>query len=141
MSGPDEVVRLLGLQPHPEGGWYRETWRDAGGDGSRSAGSAIFYLLRAGEESRWHRIDAAEVWHLYAGGPLELDLSVDGTTVDRLVLGVDLVAGQRPQHVVPAGVWQAARPLAEWSLVGCTVSPAFEFAGCELAPEAWGLRP
>lgn len=141
MTDPDEVVGQLGLQPHPEGGWYRETWRAPTDDGSRGAGSAIYYLLRAGEESHWHRVDAAETWHLYAGGPLQLDLSADGTTVDHRVLGLDLVAGQRPQHVVPGGVWQAARPLAGWSLVGCTVSPAFEFAGFELAPEGWRPRP
>lgn len=141
MTDADEAVRLLGLLPHPEGGWYRETWRDAEKERPRGAGSAIYYLLRSGEESRWHRIDALEVWHLYGGGPLALDLSADGTTVEHRVLGLDLAAGQRPQQVVPAGVWQAARPLAAWSLVGCTVSPAFDFAGFELAPQGWQPRP
>ena len=134
---PDDAVRLLGLVPHPEGGWYRETWRDAADPGERGTGTAIYFLLKPGEVSRWHRIDATEIWHLYAGGPLELSLSTDGSTVDRRVLGTDLAAGQRPQHVVAAGVWQSARPLAGWALAGCTVSPAFDFAGFELAPDRW----
>lgn len=137
MTDAAEVVRLLGLQAHPEGGWYRETWRDPAEAGARGAGTAIYYLLRAGEESRWHRLDATEVWHFYAGGPLELSLWADGSSVERRLLGADLAAGQRPQQVVPAGTWQSARPLFEWALVGCTVSPAFEFAGFELAPDGW----
>ena len=137
----DEVVRLLGLDPHPEGGWYRETWRDAPESGGRGSGTAIYYLLGAGEESRWHRVDATEIWHFYAGGPLELSLSADGSAVERRVLGADLAGGQRPQEVVPAGVWQSARALGAWTLVGCTVSPAFEFAGFELAPDGWQPGP
>ncbi len=133
----DEVIALLGLQPHPEGGWYTETWRDAADPGSRAAGSAIYFLLRAGEVSHWHRVDAAEVWHHYAGGPLELAISDDGISVRSMVLGDALGAGHRPQAVVPPGAWQAARPLGAWTLVGCTVSPAFEFAGFELAPPEW----
>jgi len=117
----DEVVEALGLLRHVEGGWFRETWREA-------AGTAIYYLLAAGETSRQHRVDKTEVWHFYAGGPLELTVARQ-----RLVLGADLVAGQRPQAVVPAGVWQSARPLGAWALVGCTVAPAFDFAGFELA--------
>jgi len=117
----DEVVEALGLLRHVEGGWFRETWREA-------AGTAIYYLLAAGETSRQHRVDKTEVWHFYAGGPLELTVAGQ-----RLVLGADLVAGQRPQAVVPAGVWQSARPLGAWALVGCTVAPAFDFAGFELA--------
>lgn len=123
-----EVVDLLGLQPHPEGGWYRETFRDAAGEG-RAASTAIYFLLEAGQESRWHRVDAAEVWHHYAGAPLLLSI---GETGHRL--GPDLTAGERPQAVVPAGVWQKARSLGDWTLVGCTVAPGFEFAGFELAP-------
>ncbi|HEV3400207.1 MAG TPA: cupin domain-containing protein [Acidimicrobiales bacterium] len=133
----DDAVRLLGLEAHPEGGWYRETWRDTPESGGRGAGTAIYYLLEAGEESRWHRVDATEVWHLYGGGPMELSLSADGSSVERRLLGSDLAAGQRPQQIVPAGVWQSARPLGAWALVGCTVSPAFEFAGFELAPDGW----
>lgn len=137
MIDADEVVRLLGLEAHPEGGWYRETWRHRGEGTGRAAGTAIYYLLRAGEQSRWHRLDVTEVWHFYVGAPLELSLAAAGAPVERRVLGADLVAGHRPQQVVPAGVWQAARPLGDWGLVGCTVSPAFEFAGFELAPEGW----
>jgi predicted cupin superfamily sugar epimerase len=137
VSDANEAVRLLGLVAHPEGGWYRETWRDSPEAGGRGAGTAIYYLLRTGEVSHWHRVDATEVWHFYAGEPLELSLSADGASVERLVLGTDLTAGERPQHVVPAGVWQSARPLGAWALVGCTVSPAFEFPGFELAPDGW----
>ena len=129
LPGPD-VVRLLDLSPHPEGGWFRETWRHAPPTaGERGAGTAIYYLLQAGERSHWHRVDAAEVWHFYAGDPLELAVADR-----RHVLGADLAAGQRPQVVVPAGAWQAAVPLGAWALVGCTVSPAFDMAGFELAP-------
>ena len=130
MTGADEVIELLELAPHPEGGWYRETWREP-------ASTAILYLLKAGERSNWHRVDKTEIWHFYAGSPLGLALSPDGRQGTHQVLGVDLAAGQRPQVVVPAGVWQAARPRGEWSLAGCTVAPAFEFAGFELAPPGW----
>ena len=123
VAGPDEVIAALGLAPHPEGGWFVETWREP-------AGTAIYYLLRAGERSAWHRVDRTEIWHFYAGGPLELELRPGGPQV----LGPDLAAGQRPQVVVPASVWQTAAPLDAWTLVGCTVCPAFEFAGFELAP-------
>jgi predicted cupin superfamily sugar epimerase len=134
----DAVIAALGLAPHPEGGHYRETWR-AKPDraGARGAGTAIYYLLKAGEESRWHRVDAAEIWHHYAGGPLELSVSEDGRRVTRHVLGADVAAGERPQRVVPKGAWQAARPLGEWTLAGCTVSPAFTFEGFEMAPDGW----
>ncbi len=139
--GADEVARLLALEAHPEGGWYRETWRDVPEGGGRGVGTAIYYLLRAGEESRWHRVDATEIWHFYAGGPLELSLSADGSAVERRVLGADLATGQHPQQVVPPAVWQSAKPLSGWALVGCTVSPAFEFTGFELAPEGWRPGP
>jgi uncharacterized protein len=130
----DEVIRLLGLAPHPEGGHYRETFRDQRGadNGSRAASTAIYFLLRAGERSRWHRVDAAEVWHWYAGAPLLLELAQ--ATGREIRLGPDLAAGQRPQAVVPAGVWQMASSLGAWTLVGCTVAPGFDFAGFELAP-------
>jgi predicted cupin superfamily sugar epimerase len=133
----DEIIRLLDLAPHPEGGWYRETWRDDPADGSRGAGTAIYFLLRAGERSHWHRVDADEVWHLYAGDPLRLLTWSDGAPPDEVLLGTDLAAGQRPQARVPAGVWQAAEPTAAWTLVGCTVAPAFQFTGFELAPPDW----
>ena len=136
------LIEALGLEPHPEGGWYAETWRDAAPEGQRPASSAIYYLLRAGEASRWHRVDATEVWHHYAGAPLELRTATDAT-VERVILGTSLDAGQRPQAVIPPGSWQAARSLGEWTLVGCTVAPAFELSGFELAPEGWepGDRP
>ncbi|MEK8094565.1 cupin domain-containing protein [Methylocystis sp. IM3] len=127
-----EVARLLDLAPHPEGGFYRETFRDPKGTGGRAASTAIYYLLPAGQVSAWHRVDAAEVWHWHAGAPLELSLYDEGRrTVLRL--GADLFAGERPQGIVPAGVWQAARSLGDWTLVGCTVAPGFEFAHFELA--------
>jgi uncharacterized protein len=132
----DAIIGRLGLKPHPEGGHYLETWRGEAPKGERPAGSAIYYLLRAGERSAWHRVDAAEIWHFYAGGPLELSLGGTGErpiATDVLVLGPHLSAGQRPQLVVPVGAWQSARSLGSWTLVGCTVSPAFTFEGFELA--------
>jgi predicted cupin superfamily sugar epimerase len=136
----EEIVEALGLAPHPEGGFYRETWRAPAAPGERGAGTAIYYLLAAGQVSRWHRVDAAEAWHHYAGAPLLLSVSADGAPAVTHRLGPDLAAGERPQHVVPAGAWQSARSTASapgWTLVGCTVSPAFRFEGFELAPEGW----
>lgn len=132
----EEVIQLLGLLPHPEGGAYRETFRAPAVEGGRGASTAIYYLLRAGELSAWHRVDADEVWHHYAGAPLELTLS-EGRERTVLRLGKALAAGERPQAVVPAGVWQSARSLGEWTLVGCTVAPAFQFSGFEMAPPGW----
>lgn len=135
----EEIIERLGLVPHPEGGFFRETFRDPSscGLGGRAASTAIYYLLREGESSAWHRVhDAAEVWHHYAGAPLELTLSEGrGRTVLRL--GQDLAAGEEPQGVVPAGVWQTARPLGGWTLVGCTVAPGFDFKSFEMAPPGW----
>ena len=132
----DEVIRALGLKPHPEGGHYAETHRIPSGDGERSPGTAIYYLLGRGDCSHWHRVDATEIWHFYSGAPLELSLS-PGKGVERCALGPDLSLGQRPQVVVPPGRWQSARSLGDWTLVGCTVSPGFEFSGFELAPPGW----
>jgi hypothetical protein len=129
-----EVIRLLGLQPHPEGGHYRETFRDAAaGPAGRAHSTAIYFLLRAGEVSRWHRVDAAEVWHWYGGAPLLLAILENGKRRS-IRLGLDLAVGERPQAVVPARAWQNAESLGAWTLVGCTVAPGFEFAGFELAP-------
>ena len=131
-----DIIRLLGLQPHPEGGHYRETFRDlrsADAESGRAASTAIYFLLRAGEVSRWHRVDAAEVWHWYAGAPLMLGIA-EGAEKREMRLGTDLLAGERPQAVVPARAWQQAQSLGAWTLVGCTVAPGFEFAGFELAP-------
>lgn len=136
------VIGLLGLQPHPEGGHYRETFRDepeidnSDPDG-RGAVTAIYYLLAAGEVSHWHRIDAVEVWHWYAGAPLVLETAGQGRKTNETRLGPDLASGERPQAVVPAQAWQSAHSLGAWSLVGCTVSPAFQFQGFELAPPDW----
>jgi len=128
MAQTDEatvLIELLGLEPHPEGGHYREMFRDTGDRRARS--TAIYFVLRAGEVSRRHRIDAAEVWHFYRGAPLELVVGEE-----RFVLGPVVEEDQRPQIVVPARVWQSARSLGAYTLVGCTVAPGFEFAGFEL---------
>jgi uncharacterized protein len=133
----DDVIRLLGLEPHPEGGHYRETFRDAAtGGSSRAASTAIYFLLRAGEVSRWHRVDAVEVWHWHAGAPLLLSLAEAENRRD-IRVGIDLAAGERPQAVVPAHAWQQAQSLGAWTLVGCTVAPGFDFAGFEMAPPGW----
>ena len=137
-----EIVRLLQLQPHPEGGHYRETFRDTRTiDGKRAASTAIYFLLARGERSHWHKVDADEIWHFYAGAPLELSLSDDGRAVRHLRLGIDFGIGEQPQAVVPRHVWQAARSLGAWTLVGCTVAPGFEFAGFEMAPPGWSPGP
>jgi uncharacterized protein len=135
----DEVIALLELAPHPEGGHFRETFRDAvSANATRAASTAIYFLLREGEVSRWHRVDAAEAWHWYAGAPLVL--AIAGPAERRTItLGADLAAGQRPQAVVPAHAWQQAHSLGAWTLVGCTVAPGFEFAAFELAPR--GFEP
>ncbi|QGM96651.1 cupin domain-containing protein [Methylocystis parvus] len=130
----EEVARLLDLAPHPEGGFYRETFRDPRQIDGRSVGTAIYYLLPAGQVSAWHRVDAGEIWHWHAGAPLALSLCEDGGRVTTLRLGPDLAGGERPQRIAPAGVWQSARSLGAWTLVGCTVAPGFEFAHFELAP-------
>lgn len=149
----DEIISRLALSPHPEGGHYRETFRErlpereppqgepapATGAG-RGAVSVIYYLLRRGERSAWHRIDAIEIWHHYAGAPLRLDLSADGLSARSLLLGTDFAAGAVAHAVVPAGTWQAAESLGAWTLVGCTVAPAFTFAGFELAPAGWAPK-
>jgi predicted cupin superfamily sugar epimerase len=134
----ERVIELLGLEPHPEGGHFTETFRDAVAEGARAAGSAIYYLLRAGEESVWHRVhDAAEVWLWYAGAPLSLLVAAPGRPAETLQLGTDIQSGERPQAIVPAGHWQSARSTGNWTLVGCTVSPAFEFGSFEMAPAGW----
>lgn len=133
----ERIIGALGLEPHPEGGWFRETFRDSAGAGGRGASTAIYYLLRAGEVSRWHRIDAVEIWHWYAGAALRLLLSRDGVERNAVRLGGDIVGGERPQAVVPVRVWQSAESLGAWTLIGCTVAPAFDFAGFELAPPGW----
>jgi predicted cupin superfamily sugar epimerase len=129
-----EIVRRLDLRPHPEGGWYRETFRDAAGADGRARSTAIYYLLEAGQRSHWHRIDAVEVWHVYAGAPLTLRIAQPGAATETVTLGSDLAKGEQPQAVVPAGFWQAAESLGAFTLAGCTVAPGFAFDGFELAP-------
>ena len=128
------LIRALELSPHPEGGWYRESFRDARNATGRAHGTAIYFLLRAGEISRWHRIDAAEIWHFYRGAPLELGIVGEGLAPIYHRLGPDVENGERPQLVVPPHAWQCARPLGAYALVGCTVAPGFEFDQFELAP-------
>jgi uncharacterized protein len=136
-----DVIRLLDLKPHPEGGHFREMFRDPRSVGGRAASTAIYFLLAASERSHWHRVDAVEIWHWYAGASLLLETAAtDAGPVKRLTLGPDLGAGERPQGIVAAHAWQAARSLGAWTLTGCTVAPAFEFAGFELAPKDWTPR-
>jgi predicted cupin superfamily sugar epimerase len=137
----EEIIERLALKPHPEGGHFRETFRDSAGDTGRGASTAIYFLLSAGERSHWHRVDAAEVWHWYAGAPLTLAFWDRGPRLCSLTLGADIAAGQRPQAVVPAEAWQMAESQGEWSLMGCTVAPAFTFEGFELAPPEWVPGP
>ena len=131
-----EVVGMLGMARHPEGGWFVETFRDVADDKGRSFGTAIYYLLEAGQRSHWHKVDAAEIWHFYAGAPLALSIS-DGKSVEHHVLGNALGMGERPQVIVPADAWQSAQSTGAWTLVGCTVAPGFEFSGFEMAPPGW----
>jgi len=132
-----DVIARLHLAPHPEGGHYRETFRDSRTDAKgRAASTAIYFLLGKGERSHWHRVDAVEVWHFYAGDPLMLEIA-DEHGHRRLHLGPDLMRGEAPQAVVPSGAWQAAESLGAWTLVGCTVAPGFDFKGFELAPPGW----
>jgi uncharacterized protein len=133
-----EMIRKLRLQPHPEGGHYRETFRDSHTVNGRAASTAILFLLARGERSHWHRVDAVEIWHWYAGAPLTLEIAAsERGPVERLTLGSNLGTGERPQAAVPAHAWQAAQSLGDWSLAGCTVAPGFEFKGFELAPQGW----
>jgi predicted cupin superfamily sugar epimerase len=135
-----DVIRLLDLKPHPEGGHFREMFRDPRQiEGGRAASTAIYFLLARGERSHWHRVDAVEIWHWHAGAALELEIAHDKGR-ERVKLGCDLMADERPQGIVPAHAWQAAHSLGDWTLVGCTVAPGFDFKGFELAPPGWAPR-
>ena len=134
MSQADRLIALLDLKPHPEGGYFRETFRDAGDADGRAHSTAIYFLLKAGEVSRWHRVDAAEVWHFYRGAPLELRIGKEP-----YLLGPNVDEAQAPQVVVPPQAWQSAKSLGDYTLVGCTVAPGFDFARFELAPD--GFEP
>lgn len=132
----DDIILLLDLAPHPEGGFFRETFRDSvtTGHGNRAISTAIYFLLRDGEQSRWHTVDAVEIWHHYAGASLALEIASPNGCAERYQLGLNFRAGERPQVVVPRGHWQRAMSQGDWTLVGCTVAPGFEFAGFHLAP-------
>ena len=132
-----EIIARLALKPHPEGGHYRETFRDKRVDANgRAHSTAIYFLLARGERSHWHRVDAVEVWHYYAGASLLLQIAQDGNQ-HSIRLGPDIVSGEQPQAIVPANAWQAAESTGDWTLVGCTVAPGFEFATFEMAPKGW----
>ena len=136
----DDIIARLNLAPHPEGGHFRQTWIADAPQGERPAGTAIYFLLRAGENSHWHKVDATEIWHFYAGAPLILSMSAtdQGPKQDH-ILGPDLTAGQSPQLIVPIHHWQAAATTGDWTLVGCTVSPAFQFQGFTLAEPGFDI--
>jgi uncharacterized protein len=129
-----EIVTRMGLAPHPEGGFYRETFRDSAEHEGRAHSTAIYYLLGRGDRSAWHRVDAVEIWHHYAGAPLAMRLSEDGKTVEAVRLGKDMRGGERHQVVVPRHWWQTAESMGDWTLAGCTVAPGFVFSGFEMAP-------
>ena len=132
-----DIIARLDLKPHPEGGHYRETFRDARADANgRSRSTAIYFLLARGERSHWHRIDAVEIWHYYAGSALTLHIA-DGDDRRTVRLGPDLAAGEVPQAIVPPRAWQAAESTGDWTLAGCTVAPGFDFAKFEMAPQGW----
>ena len=133
----NEIIAAFNLEPHPEGGFYRETFRDVAGPDGRSRSTAIYFLLPAGVISAWHRVDAVETWHFYAGAPLRLSLSEDGKAVSHKTLGIDLCSSECPQIIVPEMAWQSAASLGDWTLVGCTVAPGFEFSGFEMAESGW----
>jgi predicted cupin superfamily sugar epimerase len=138
MLSAADIIARLELRPHPEGGYYRETFRDARSDADgRARSTAIYFLLPRGERSHWHRIDAVEVWHYYAGDALVLRIAHDGGVQHTVTLGPDVAAGERPQAIVPAQAWQSAESTGDWTLVGCTVAPGFDFATFELAEPDW----
>ena len=138
MSEARALIEALGLQPHPEGGWYRETWRADAGEGDRASATAILFLLQAGERSHWHKVDATELWLFHSGSGLQmLTAASDAGPVEHVRLGADVLAGEQPQLRVPPGHWQAAEADRGWALVSCIVSPGFEFDGFTLAAPRW----
>jgi predicted cupin superfamily sugar epimerase len=137
MTTAQDLIAALKLERHPEGGWYIQTFRDSDETDGRAHSTAIFYLLEGGDRSHWHTVDAIEIWHYHAGAPLELRLSDDGKTIRTLTLGSDISAGQTPQGIVRKYQWQSARSLGDWTLVGCTVAPGFDFSGFVMAEPGW----
>ncbi|WP_172295771.1 cupin domain-containing protein [Pseudoruegeria sp. HB172150] len=135
-----EIIDRLNLSPHPEGGWFRQTWIAEAEDGARPAGTCIYFLLQSGERSHWHRVDATEIWHYYAGSPLNLHIAAtEAGPAKTWKLGPNLASAEAPQRIVPLGHWQAAETTGAWTLVGCTVSPAFRFEGFELADPGFDI--
>ncbi|KRB79381.1 cupin [Sphingomonas sp. Root710] len=140
MTTPAALIDRLGLKPHPEGGWYRETWRE--GTEGRGHATAIYFLLEAGQRSHWHRVDAGEMWLFHAGTPLRIGIAAnEAGPVEWIDVGPDVLAGARPQALVPAGWWQAAEAADGWALVSCVVAPGFDFDGFTLAPPGWSPGP
>jgi len=137
MMDAKTIIETLAMERHPEGGWFKESFRDPDTHDGRAVSTAIHYLLERGDRSHWHRVDAAEIWHFYAGSPLELMLSPDGKRIETLILGPDIAGGELPQIVVPKGHWQSAASRGDWTLVGCTVAPGFAFEGFEMAAPGW----
>ena len=139
-ASANDLIARLGLERHPEGGWYRQTWIDEAAS-DRAHGTCIYFLLEAGQSSHWHKVDAVEIWHFYAGAPLVLSLSkTDQGPAQEFCLGPDLIAGQEPQIIVPKDHWQAAKATDGWALVGCTVCPGFRFEGFTLAPQDFDIK-
>ena len=136
VTSAQDIIDSLDLQPHPEGGFYREIYRAKGPGDGRSPVTSIHFLLQAGQRSVWHRIDATEIWHFHDGAPLRLSVAVEGEQVDH-VLGADPATGEQPQIIIPPHAWQSAETQGDWTLVGCTVAPGFDFAGFEMAPIGW----
>lgn len=135
---PRAIIARLGLEPHPEGGWYRESWRAPTVGEERASATMIWFLLEAGQRSHWHRVDATEIWLWHSGSPLRLSMAAEaGAGVEDILLGGDLMAGELPQYIIPPNYWQAAESDGAWTLVSCAVSPGFEFAGFSLAPPGW----
>ena len=141
MTTARDLINMLDLAPHPEGGWYRETWRSDSEHDGRASGTSIYYLLEADQYSHWHRVDATEIWLWHAGAPLALTISPDGHDAEAQILGCEFAQGQRPQIIVPACHWQTAASLGAYTLVSCTVSPGFTFDGFEMAPPDWRPTP
>ena len=140
MLDANTVIAKLGMQAHPEGGYFVETFRDTEGPEGRGHSTVIYYLLKAGEVSHWHRVDAVEAWFWQAGAPLELSIAQDGVDKQTLIMGPDILAGEQPRGIVPRHAWQSARSTGEWSLVSCMVAPGFLFEGFELAPDDWSPK-
>lgn len=141
MDEAQRIIAELGLEPHPEGGWFRETWRAPAGEDGRSRATAILFLLEAGQRSHWHRVDADELWLWHAGSPLAVHVEQENAgEITTFRLGADVTRGYSPQALVPANRWQSTEATSGWALVSCTVTPGFDFAGFELAPPGWDPR-